>query len=297
MDWQSILNATVGYIENNLTQEINVHDVAKSVYVSPYFLQRIFSVVTGFGIGEYIRNRRLYESALEIANGNGKITDISYKYCYDTPESFSKAFSRFHGKTPKKVRELKIVPKEFLPLKINFIIQGASKMNYKITKMFPLKVIGFQKVFNCEDSYEKIPLYWDEICEKYANNVYAGNPPANAWEKALIDNCIGEYGVCIDDLQDGKFRYLIAGKYCGGEVPEGMVLYEFPAGEWAIFDCIGPMPKALQEVNTHIFKEWLPNNLEYEMAYPANIEWYDCANGEKTNLDYHSAIWIPVRKK
>lgn len=60
----------------------------------------------------------------------------------------------------------------------------------------------------------------------------------------------------------GKFVYLIAGKYAGGEVPEGMMLYEFPQGEWAVFDCIGAIPDALQSLNTQIFKEWLPGNLD-----------------------------------
>ena len=52
-------------------------------------------------------------------------------------------------------------------------------MDYKITPMFPFKVIGFQKVFDNETAYAEIPKYWDEICEKYAYNVYAGNAPAN----------------------------------------------------------------------------------------------------------------------
>ena len=85
-------------------------------------------------------------------------------------------------------------------------------MEYKITPMFPFKLIGFQKIFDTETAQREIPEFWDEICEKYAANVYAGNPPANPYEKALIDNCIGEYGVCIDDLEEGKFHYLIAGK-------------------------------------------------------------------------------------
>ena len=91
-------------------------------------------------------------------------------------------------------------------------IQGGKQIDYKITPMFPFKVIGFQKVFDYETAYAEIPKYWDEICEKYAFNVYAGNAPANPYEQALVDNCIGEYGVCIDDIGDGKFRYLVAGK-------------------------------------------------------------------------------------
>ena len=170
-------------------------------------------------------------------------------------------------------------------------------MEYKITPMFPFKVIGFQKVFDNETAYDEIPKFWDEICEKYAAGVYAGNAPANPYEQALMDNCIGEYGVCIDDIGGGKFRYLVAGKYTGGDVPAGMTVYEFPRSDWAVFDCIGPIPDALQTVNTRIFREWLPGNPDYELYGNASVEWYDCVNGEKSDPDYHSAIWVPVRKK
>ena len=170
-------------------------------------------------------------------------------------------------------------------------------MKCRISPMFPFRLIGFQKIFDTETALTEIPAFWDEICEKYAANVYAGNPPANPYEQALVDNCIGEFGVCIDDLNGGRFRYLIAGRYTGGDVPDGMILYEFPRGDWAVFDCIGPLPDALQRLNARVFSEWLPGNPDYELCGNATIEWYDCINGEKTDVDYHSAIWVPVKKK
>ena len=222
--------------------------------------------------------------------------EIAFRYGYETPESFTKAFSRFHGATPSQVRGGAAI-NTFLPLTIKLSIQGGNQMDYKITPMFPFKVIGFQKVFDNETAYTEIPKFWDEICEKFAYNVYAGNAPANPYEQALVDNCIGEYGVCIDDIGGEKCRYLVAGKYTGGDVPEGMVVYEFPRSDWAVFNCIGPIPDALQSVNTRIFREWLPGNPEYELCGNASVEWYDCVNGEKTDPDYHSAIWVPVKRK
>ena len=296
MEWITSIRTAIDYIDEHLEENISAQDVADRVNISPFFLQRGFSLMTGYGIGEYIRNRRLYQAAVDLKQTEWKVIDIALRYCYETPESFTKAFSRFHGLTPSQVRDGAAI-KVFLPLTIKLSVQGGSQMDYKIAPMFPFKVIGFQKVFDNETAYAEIPKFWDEICEKYANSVYAGNAPANPYEQALVDNCIGEYGVCIDDIGGGKFRYLIAGKYTGGAVPEGMVVYEFPRNEWAVFDCIGPNPQTLQSVNTRIFSEWLPGNPDYELSGNATVEWYDCINGEMTDPDYHSAIWVPVKKK
>ena len=296
MEWLTSIRGAVSFMETHLRDDIGLEDVARAVNLSPFFLQRGFSLMTGVGVGEYLRNRRLYEAALDLQKTGERVIDIALKYGYETPESFARAFARFHGATPTQVREGAAI-RPFLPLIIHLSIQGGSQMDYKITPMFPFKVIGFQRVFDYETSYAEIPRFWDEICEKYANNVYAGNAPANPYEQALVDNCIGEYGVCIDDMDGGKFRYLIAGKYTGGPVPEGMVLYEFPRGEWAVFNCVGPNPQTLQSVNTRIFREWLPGNPDYELSGTATVEWYDCINGEPTDPDYHSAIWVPVKRR
>ena len=296
MEWLACIRGAIGYMEANLRSEVGLEDVARAVHLSPFFLQRGFSLMTGYGVGEYLRNRRLYEAALDLRRGEDRVIDAALRYGYETPESFTKAFARFHGATPSQIREGAPI-RTFLPLTVHISIQGGSQMDCKITPMFPFKVIGFEKEFDYETAYDQIPKFWDEICEKYAYNVYAGNEPANPCEQALVDNCIGEYGVCIDDIGGGKFRYLVAGKYTGGPVPEGMALYEFPRGEWAVFNCVGPIPEALQSLNTRIFREWLPANPDYELSGNANVEWYDCVNGEKTDPDYHSAIWVPVKRK
>ena len=297
MDWLACVRKAIDYMEEHLAEDIGVADVAEQVYISPFFLQRGFSVMTGCGLGEYLRNRRLYEAARELQNTEDRVIDIAFRYLYDSPESFAKAFSRFHGATPSQVRAGASPIRVFLPLRINLTVQGGQQMDFKITPMFPFKVIGFQREFDYENSYREIPLFWDEICAKYAASVYAGNAPANPYEQALVDNCIGEYGVCIDDIPGGRFRYLIAGKYTGGPVPEGMAVYEFPRGDWAVFNCVGPIPESLQALNTRIFQEWLPGNQDYELCGNATVEWYDCVNGEKDDPDYRSAIWVPVKRK
>ena len=296
MEWLTSIRGAVAHMEDHLREDVSLDDVARAVHLSPFFLQRGFSLMTGHGVGEYLRNRRLYAAALDLQGRSEKVIDVAFKYGYETPESFTKAFTRFHGATPTQVRAGAAI-RAFLPLTIQISIQGGNTMEPKITPMFPFKLIGFQKEFTYEEAYSEIPKFWDETCERDASCVYAGNPPANPYEQALMDNCIGEYGVCIDDLGGGRFRYLIAGKYTGGPVPEGMVLYEFPRHAWAVFDCVGPNPQTLQSGNIRSFREWLPGNLDYELSGNATVEWYDCINGEMTDPDYHSAIWVPVQRK
>ena len=294
MEWLKCIKSSINYIEEHIKENISIEDIATNSYVSSYYLQVGFQIMTGYSIGEYIRNRKLYLAAVALLN-NKKIIDVALDYGYETPESFSKAFKRFHGFSPRQVHNHKI--KRFDPLTISIEIKGGEikEMNYKVTDMFPIKLIGFVKEFDMETSYKEIPLFWDEICEKYCYpRIYKGLPAENDYEQAIADNCIGEYGACIE-CHGSKFKYLIAGRYTDGKIPEGMIVYEFPAGKWAIFDCIGPCPEKLQELNTKIFKEWLPLNKEFELRGDGNIEWYDCVNGEKTDPEYHTQIWIPIK--
>jgi len=297
MEWITCIKSAINYIEEHLLDVQSPEEVALAVHISPMYLQRGFQIMTGYTIGEYIRNRRLHCAALEIINSQDKIIDIALKYGYETPESFTKAFTRFHGATPSEVRKDRSLMKIFHPLRVNIVIQGGEKMEFTVEKMAGFKVIGFSKEFSFDSSYGEIPKFWNEIFEKYEARLFKGNPPVTEIEQAMCANRIGEFGVCIDDIgKDGKFRYMICGRYMGGNVPEGMKLYELPDCEWAKFKCVGPMPESMQTVNTQIWKEWLPGNTEYELAGKFNIEWYSSA-GSPQDADYQSAIWIPVNRK
>ena len=129
MEWITCLKETLRYIEDNLRAEVDIGSAAKHVFVSPYHLQRGFQIVTGCTIGEYIRNRRLYEAARELTETDARILDVALRWGYDTPESFTKAFTRFHGVTPVQVRQGACV-RSFLPLNIRIIVQGGNHMAY-----------------------------------------------------------------------------------------------------------------------------------------------------------------------
>lgn len=296
MEWTESLRSAIRYMEEHLLDGISTENVADTVHISSFYLQKGFKIMTGYSISEYIRYRRLYLAALDVIADKEKVIDLAFKYGYETPESFTKAFSRFHGVSPMQLKGDSGRIKTFLPLKISILIQGGNDMDYVVEKMEGFKVIGFERDFTFDGGYQEIPKFWDEFCEKYLKPLSESGKPGNEVEQVICDCMIGEYGVCIDDIgKDGKFRYLIAGTYKGGEVPKNMTVYEFPDMEWAKFCCTGSMPGALQSVNTKVFKEWLPGNPQYEIAMGMNIEWY--SKGDISAPDYESAIWVPVKKK
>ncbi len=296
MDWLESIRRSVDYMEAHLLTLQGAAEVADAVHLSPFYLQKGFKVMTGYSVAEYVRNRRLYLAALDIIAGKEKMIDLAFRYGYDTPESFSRAFSRFHGVTPTQMKTEPASLKVFLPLKIKITIQGGNKMDFYVEERDSFQVIGYERCFAFEDSYQKIPQFWSEVCGQKMKSLCAGKAPENEEEEVICSSGVGKYGICIDDMGKTGFRYLIAGDYRGGKVPEGMTVYEFPALTWAKFRCTGPMPEALQAVNTKIFSEWLPGNPEYEIAFPGNVEWYSEASDMRA-ADYESEIWIPVRRK
>ena len=90
-----LLQQAINYMEKYLLEDINYEDVAKNVYMSSYDFHRTFSIMAGMTANEYIRSRRLSLAGQELQSTDISVIDAAYKYGYDTPESFSKAFSAF----------------------------------------------------------------------------------------------------------------------------------------------------------------------------------------------------------
>ena len=120
----SMLQQVIHYIEKNIFEELTPAIIAAHFHISVSALSSLFKIICGMTIMEYIRNRRLSLAAEELSVSNIPIIELAYKYGYETPEAFTKAFSRFHGFPPSFVRRGFAISKFFLPLQIAVTIQG-----------------------------------------------------------------------------------------------------------------------------------------------------------------------------
>jgi AraC-like DNA-binding protein len=132
MNWVEKINEAIGFIERNLTDDITVESVAKAVNYSPSILQTQFGALTGYSIGEYVRFRRLTCALGDIEEDRLSITDIAFKYGYETVEAFSKAFKRFFGVPPSKIEKSGLQCCKFAPIRIDFKMQGGFSMTRNI---------------------------------------------------------------------------------------------------------------------------------------------------------------------
>ena len=97
-------NRTIDYIESTLDAEPDEKEIMNlSRYSYPLF-SRIFSILVGYPLNEYIRLRKLSRAAADLRNGNEKVIDIAFRYGYESPDSFAAAFKKFHGISPSEVR-------------------------------------------------------------------------------------------------------------------------------------------------------------------------------------------------
>lgn len=286
MDYIQSIQKAIDYIEDNLLENINYEDVAKAVYMSNYHFHRIFSLVTGISANEYIKNRRLSLAGQELAISNAKIIDVAMKYCYESPGSFSRAFTRFHGVSPSMAKNSGVQLKSFNRLKIKIIVEGGCVLDYKIVERKSFNILAKVKRFNNltigEKDNHEITDFWEENMSK------------GLYEK--LNNITGNenmYGVCSPiSKESNEFNYGIGMAYKDEKEVEGFTAWKVNEGLWAVFKCIGKDGQCIADTWDKIFKEFLPSS-EYVMLDDTDFEFYPGENDEGCFCE----VWIPVKKK
>ena len=264
MNWLESIEGAIDYIESHLRDDFSIEDVASHIYMSSGYFQKAFSMLCGFTASEYIRNRRLAEAGMERISSNKKIIDIALIYGYDSHDSFTKAFSRFHGVTPSAVRRGGCTLKAFAPLRLQFILDGGYIMDYRIEKQ-----PGFEVLLKVEA---------DRL-------TYRSETDLNENQMRMIST-----------------KQMCGGSRCGlyrdmssdSEHLDGFEFHYFPDVTWAVFVGKGSSrADAKQKTLNKITKEWFPQtNYRLDNTYLVMISYQTPVNQD--NDDDLGVYWVPI---
>ncbi len=286
MEWIAAVQKSINYMESHMLDNIDYDEIAAVVNISNFHFHSSFSLIVGMTANEYLRKRRLSMAGQELCMSDAKVIDVAYKYGYDSPESFSKAFSRFHGISPNQARLSGAKLTLFNPMKIKIIVEGGNVMDYRIEQRETFYVLAKTKAFLNEKINEEgnhdIPDFWDKCLSDGTFDLLAKN-------RLNLDN----YSVCSPvSPEKESFNYSV-GVLCNEDtkVPGGFEKIMVNQGMWAVFQCFGNNGDCMDGVWKKIYSEFLPQS-GYEIRNYSDFEYYPSDRG---NL--FCEIWVPVQKK
>jgi len=162
LDWVTGIQNAINYVEEHLTDEIDYDLVSKEAACSNFYFQRIFSILCGITLGDYIRSRRLTLAGNELCATDTKVIDIALKYGYESPESFTRAFTKFHGVTPSEAKKDGSKLKSFSRLSVKITLSGGNIMDYKIIEKDAFDIIEKVETHTVDNSEnaKSIPDFW-----------------------------------------------------------------------------------------------------------------------------------------
>jgi AraC family transcriptional regulator len=290
MDSLEKMNEALKYIEENLTNNINLKEVAKIALCSEYHFQRMFVFLSGVTLSEYIRRRRLTLAAFELNNSNIRVLDLAIKYGYNSPDSFSRAFQTIHGITPSEAKNNGNSLKAYPKMSFQLSIKGGNEMNYRIEEKEEFTIVGIMK---------RVPIIFNGVNPEIASMWQSLNENLILQLKELSNTVPLGIISASTNFSDGRMQekgeldhYI--GVATNRNCPDNLSKLHVPATTWAVFTSVGPFPETLQNIWGRIYSEWFPSS-NFEQKEGPEILWNE--SKDVTSPNFKSEIWIPVQKK
>ena len=279
------LNAALSYVEENLTDTIDLAHLAQRANCSEHHFSRTFSFLAGIGVAEYIRRRRLTLAAVDLQDPQARVLDVAVKYGYQSADAFARAFQTLHGVPPSRAREATL--KAYPRLSFQITTQGASEMNYRIVTKPAFQIVGTRK---------RVPLIFEGINPEIAAHWHSLNESIIAQLKELSDleppGIISAVNHFSERLEERSHLDHWIGAATSQPCPDGFLALQVNASSWAIFEAIGPFPTTMQSIWARIYSEWFPSS-GYELNVGPELCWYE--QRDITREDFRCQIWIPVK--
>ncbi len=275
MDYIEHLRRALDYIEDNLTQELKLPDLARAAGYSEYHFLRIFKEVVGLTPADYIRKRRICEIVREAERTGRPMSEVAFACGFNSRESFTRAFKAEHRILPSEHKTARNSLKLYERLKFE---AKPFAVELEIVALEAFEVVAYPS----DETYP--PNFWN----KYN---------ARKWSLKLSGGTACEdYGVCAWNADARKLDY-----FCGvreenarGDT-SGTVSLQIPGGPYAVFETPATsyfgFVNAIHDTWDFINWVWLPGS-GYGRTGGYEFEVY--AEAGRT---FREKIYIPLERK
>ncbi|GAA1465576.1 AraC family transcriptional regulator [Nocardiopsis exhalans] len=285
------LNEALERVERDLDTPVDVAAMARTTLTSEYHFRRMFSVLSGMSISEYVRRRRLTLAGAEVIEGRDTLLDIAVRYGYGSAEAFGRAFRAMHGISPGEARGSGAALNSQSRLAFRLTVEGNTTMRYRIVEKDAFHLIGPKA---------RVPLVHEGVNEPMVE--FVKGIPDSAYERIEeLSDQEPRGGVSVTVTHDPDRRegsdvdYYVAAATSETEAPEGMEALEVPAGTWVVFPFQKyAFPEAIQRIWVYAGAEWFPSNPAYQHKHGPEL-----LSVEYDEQDQNLAsgeLWLPAEK-
>ncbi len=262
------LNTFIEQLEQQLDAEVDYQKLAKSVGINFATLQKVFPLLAGISLADYVRRRRLTLAGKDLVQTNYRIIDIATKYGYTSSAAFSRAFQKFHGLIPSQVRQ-NISQLSYYP-KIHFT-EPASPQDfmYAVIQTTSLQLCGLEVTSDHRHIQKDAPALFTKISREY--------PDLPHPDFGVLDY---ELGRDVDE----KYHYYALWRQEYISPRSEFVTYQVPSTRWLKFTIDSQSASAIQAASTKFYESFLPT-CEYQLRPEPDLEYYH---------DGITELWVPI---
>ncbi|MEU9040138.1 MULTISPECIES: AraC family transcriptional regulator [unclassified Kitasatospora] len=283
------LNRAMEHIERQLDFEVDVAELARIAMTSEYHFRRLFSMLAGISLSEYVRRRRLTVAGAEVLDGEQTLLDIAVRYGYTSGEAFARAFRAMHGVGPGEARRDGAVLTSQPRMSFRLVVEGSSSMEYRIVEKPDFRIVGRKARVTL--IYQGVNPGIAEFIKGLGQEAVERITALTGPDPAGIVSVTDDYSPNREEGSELTYWHAVVARE-DAVVPEDLDVLEVPAGTWAVFRNTGPFPQALQEMWGHVASQWFPSN-PYEARPGPEILQTRFVPGA---ADAEAELWIPVSR-
>ena len=261
--WEAI-QKTLDYMEEHYEEELTIEQLSTIAHLSRFYYQRLFYLLTGYTVSEYLRSVRLKMAAGLLKADNGKIMDIAMQCGFSSHSTLTRAFRQCYGMSPAEYRASS-------DIHLDHVIKPELRMQYTLVDE-GVPLICDDMVLEIQRRVQKEPL-WFSGYTKEDESAKIAQPKENTlvalWDRLEQDDVLQH--AALDEGNDilmpsqtpGAFTYMAA--VHTAEPVKGYTAFEMPVGTYAVCEYEAEsfedlVQKALYKASAYLFEVWLPRH-------------------------------------